>query len=105
MKHYSQHQMTIHEIRTCVLTFVYKHLPITCSLYEYPFDDLKFKPEGSAENWCGNELRSCSSCSVTPTSGIDVSWDSCITRLMTPRLALRMRKLANVAKRLSLGIA
>ncbi|XP_045182304.2 uncharacterized protein LOC123541024 [Mercenaria mercenaria] len=74
------------------------------SLYEYPFNDISFKPEGQQTDWCGSALRTCNSCNHSSSDGHALTWDSCITRIMSPRLALRLRKLANIARRNSIDL-
>jgi len=46
--------------------------------------------------WCGHPLRRCVSCGVTDKT-IEL-WDACAARIMSPRLALRIRRLATLAK-------
>ncbi|KAL3857350.1 hypothetical protein ACJMK2_012026 [Sinanodonta woodiana] len=68
-------------------------------LYYYHFNDVEFAPETSTTGWCGSKSRQCRSCERA--NGSQDTWDRCGTRLMTPRLALRLRKLAKLANRKS----
>ncbi|XP_062573122.1 uncharacterized protein LOC134235056 isoform X2 [Saccostrea cucullata] len=70
-------------------------------LYQYTFDDIKFAPEDPASMWCGSPLRPCSNCSSISTRN---SWNICSNRLMTPRAALRLRKLTVLVRHHSSNI-
>ncbi|KAK3589129.1 hypothetical protein CHS0354_017095 [Potamilus streckersoni] len=64
-------------------------------LYYYHFDDVEFAPEMRTTGWCGSKSRQCRSCERAHDS--QETWNWCGTRVMTPRLALRLRKLAKLA--------
>ncbi|XP_061177744.1 uncharacterized protein LOC133186527 [Saccostrea echinata] len=70
-------------------------------LYQYTFDDIKFDPEDPTSMWCGSPLRPCSNCSSISTKD---SWNICSNRLMTPRTALRLRRLAVLVRHHSSNI-
>ncbi|XP_046569945.1 uncharacterized protein LOC124278269 [Haliotis rubra] len=65
-------------------------------LIQYPFDDFTFDPEGSSSDMCYQSTRRCkSTCELSVTKE---PWDWCQTRVMTPRMAIRLRRLVAIVK-------
>ncbi|XP_041378411.1 uncharacterized protein LOC121390613 [Gigantopelta aegis] len=62
-------------------------------LYYYAFNDVEFTNEKGG-TWCGVETRLCISCDAVNSTA---SWDWCSTRMMTPRLAIGLRIMAQTA--------
>lgn len=54
-----------------------------------------FEPEGLSSQWCSYQTRQCHDCSQ-PSMSLE-PWDLCSTRMMTPRLLVRLRKLQILA--------
>ncbi|XP_041349226.1 uncharacterized protein LOC121368556 [Gigantopelta aegis] len=63
-------------------------------LYHYTFTDVEFTAE-TGGNWCGIETRLCRPCDPLDSRE---SWDWCITRMMTPRIAVALRTMAQTAR-------
>ncbi|XP_048252021.1 uncharacterized protein LOC124134974 [Haliotis rufescens] len=70
-------------------------------LIQYPFDDLTFDPEGSLSAMCYQSTRRCKS--TCEWSDSTEPWDWCQTRVMTPRMAIRLRRLAAIASQHNSG--
>ncbi|KAL8573315.1 hypothetical protein ACOMHN_032777 [Nucella lapillus] len=64
---------------------------------------LTFKTEGQATEWCGYLSRPCRDLCDTPLNDLE-PWDWCSTRMMTPRLAIRLRKLQKLAEEKNIDI-
>lgn len=65
-------------------------------LYEYSDLDVDFESEGPLGSKCGKN-RECNQCIRPSMSGIP--WDWCGTRVMSPRMAFRLKRLAVLAKK------
>ncbi|XP_014775101.2 uncharacterized protein LOC106872581 [Octopus bimaculoides] len=65
------------------------------SLYVYPFNDIEFESEGPSKNWCGNTLRCCRD-DCSRASATDEPWEWCNRRVMSRRLASRLRELSRL---------
>ncbi|XP_067685171.1 uncharacterized protein [Haliotis asinina] len=65
-------------------------------LIQYPYEDVIFKPEGSPSATCYQSTRRCKS--TCKWSDSTEHWDWCQTRVMTPRMAIRLRRLAAIVK-------
>ena len=66
-------------------------------LYEYQFDDFEFLPErrpDQTDDLCGPTRK----CQDGTFSNADDPWQWSANRIMTPRLAIRMKILAIIAK-------
>lgn len=62
-------------------------------LYQYEFNDVLFAHEEAAYDWCGMPEREClEACNAT--SAEEGDWWKCADRLMSARLAFRLRRLA-----------
>ncbi|KAK7087589.1 uncharacterized protein [Littorina saxatilis] len=70
------------------------------TLVQFNLDDgsLTFGPEGQQDNWCGTASRQCIA-DCTSASDSQEPWDWCSTRMMTPRLAIRLRTLQKLAEK------
>ncbi|GAB1602281.1 uncharacterized protein LOC115224777 [Argonauta hians] len=72
------------------------------SLFVYPYNDVEFDKEGPTGAWCGNSLRSClQDCNNSSSSNAyvpDEPWTWCSRRVMTPRMASRLRELARLVE-------
>ncbi|XP_076453310.1 uncharacterized protein LOC143288574 isoform X2 [Babylonia areolata] len=64
---------------------------------------LTFEAEGQATEWCGYPSRPCRDTCDTISDDLE-PWSWCSTRMMTPRLALRLRKLQKLAEKKNIGI-
>ncbi|OWF46932.1 uncharacterized protein LOC110454960 [Mizuhopecten yessoensis] len=65
-------------------------------MMQYPLADVSFPPEGPVDEVCGTATRRCKDCKTYDES--DDPWDWCLTRTMTPRMALRLRRLSILSK-------
>ncbi|XP_046571235.1 uncharacterized protein LOC124279450 isoform X1 [Haliotis rubra] len=65
-------------------------------LYHYDRSDVVFRPEGSPSSVCGFSTRRCRT-PCLPSMSQTEPWSYCSTRLMTPRMALKLRQLAKLA--------
>ncbi|XP_029651547.1 LOW QUALITY PROTEIN: uncharacterized protein LOC115224777 [Octopus sinensis] len=65
------------------------------SLYVYPFNDVKFESEGQSKNWCGSTLRRCRD-DCSQASARAEPWQWCNRRVMSRRLASRLRELSRL---------
>ncbi|XP_046356065.2 uncharacterized protein LOC124134979 [Haliotis rufescens] len=63
-------------------------------LIQYPYEDVIFKPEGSSSATCYQSTRRCKS--TCKWSDSTEPWDWCQTRVMTPRMAIRLRRMAAI---------
>ncbi|XP_021358220.1 uncharacterized protein LOC110453568 [Mizuhopecten yessoensis] len=61
-------------------------------MMQYPLANVSFPPEGPANSACGTTTRRCRDCKTYDVR--DDPWDWCLTRTMTPRMALRLRRLS-----------
>lgn len=68
---------------------------VNSSLYEYSDVDVQFVDEGQVGQSCGLG-RGCISCEKPSMS--KSTWDWCATRVMSPRMALRLKRLAVLVK-------
>ncbi|XP_060074378.1 uncharacterized protein LOC132554096, partial [Ylistrum balloti] len=65
-------------------------------MIQYSSADVSFAREGPEDSACGTDTRRCKDCKTYDKS--DDPWDWCLTRTMTPRMALRLRRLAILSK-------
>ncbi|XP_033749025.1 uncharacterized protein LOC117333712 [Pecten maximus] len=65
-------------------------------MMQYPPLDVTFEPEGPADSSCGTTTRRCKDCATYDE--VEDPWDWCLTRTMTPRMALRLRRLSILSK-------
>lgn len=65
-------------------------------MMQYPLNDVDFDPEGPTDASCGTDTRRCKDCKTY--EDVEDPWDWCLTRTMTPRMALRLRRLVILSK-------
>ncbi|XP_069134798.1 uncharacterized protein [Argopecten irradians] len=65
-------------------------------MMQYPLNDVDFDPEGPTDASCGTDTRRCKDCQTY--EDVEDPWDWCLTRAMTPRMALRLRRLVILSK-------
>ncbi|XP_046553264.1 uncharacterized protein LOC124262764 [Haliotis rubra] len=72
-------------------------------LYHYDRNDAVFRPEGSSSSVCGFSTRRCRT-PCLPSMNQTEPWSYCSTRLMTARMALKLRQLAKLAHAEGIGV-
>ncbi|XP_067681059.1 uncharacterized protein [Haliotis asinina] len=72
-------------------------------LYHYDRTDVVFLAEGSTSSVCGFSTRKCRT-PCLPSMNQTEPWSYCSTRLMTPRMALKLRQLAKLAHADGIGV-
>ncbi|XP_046559439.1 uncharacterized protein LOC124268503 [Haliotis rubra] len=72
-------------------------------LYHYDKSDVVFRPEGTSSSVCGFSTRRCRT-PCLPSMNQTEPWSYCSTRLMTPRMALKLRQLAKLAHAEDIGV-
>ncbi|XP_067685193.1 uncharacterized protein [Haliotis asinina] len=71
-------------------------------LIQYPFEDFTFDPEGSSSDTCYQSTRRCrSTCELSVSED---PWDWCQTRVMTARMAIRLRRLFPIVQQRYPGV-
>lgn len=66
------------------------------TLVQWNLTSVTFEPEGQGTKWCGRPSRQCQAACQTKSGDLE-PWSLCSTRMMTPRLAIRLRKLEKLA--------
>lgn len=64
---------------------------------------LTFDAEGQSDKWCGHSSRPCRDQCDQPSGDLE-PWNWCSTRMMTPRTAMRLRKLQMLSQENGLSI-
>ncbi|XP_048259496.1 uncharacterized protein LOC124148471 [Haliotis rufescens] len=72
-------------------------------LYHYDRSDVVFRPEGNSTNVCGFSTRRCRT-PCLPSRNQTEPWSYCSNRLMTPRMALKLKQLAKLAQTEAIGV-
>ncbi|KAK7493718.1 hypothetical protein BaRGS_00015047 [Batillaria attramentaria] len=67
------------------------------TLVQWNLTSVTFDPEGQSTKWCGTPARQCQD-TCDAKSDDHEPWSLCRTRMMTPRLAIRLRKLQKLAE-------